>query len=51
MRAALRRVGRGEAPGSSELRDLLFEFGLAEWVPGKSGVRLTKRGERVLESL
>ena len=45
---ALRRVGRGEAPGSPELREALFERKLAEWVPGESGVRLTARGEAVL---
>jgi hypothetical protein len=36
--SALRRVARGDPPGSPELRDLLFEFGLAEWVLGECGV-------------
>ena len=45
---ALRRVERGEAPGSAELREQLFKRRLAEWVPGESGVRLTARGEALL---
>jgi len=45
---ALRRIARGEAPGSPELREQLFKRKLAEWIPGESGVRLTARGEDVL---
>jgi hypothetical protein len=47
---ALRRVERGEAPGSSELREMLFRHKLAEWIPGERGVRLTARGEAVLRT-
>lgn len=41
---ALRRVERGEAPGSPEDRDCLIVRGLIEWTPGESSLRLTGKG-------
>lgn len=48
--SALRRVIRGEAPGSPQARDALMRRGLIEWVPGQSGLRPTEGGARAIEA-
>jgi len=38
----------GDAPGSPEAREALIERRLIEWIPGKSGLRLTAAGVKAL---
>lgn len=45
---ALRRVSETGCAGDSLLRARLMVRGLVEWVPGESGLRLTRLGAEAL---